>query len=241
MIKKYCKICGNFFERPFRKGTKFRISWSSYHKMRFCSGKCRGKWLSQIFIGSKNPNWRGGAFCKKCGKKLPSRYGGKRKTNLCRQCWIELKKTTATGNKYPLCKICGKMTGDYHSTLCRNCCVGKNHHNWKGGISTLQSRIKTLPQYRRWRKAVFQRDNWTCQKCSRKRKKGDRVVLEPHHIKSFALILQENQIKSLQDAINCKELWEINNGITLCPKCHQSTYNFGGKNIRKDHFYSVSL
>ena len=52
---------------------------------------------------------------------------------------------------------------------------------------------------------------------------------------------QIDAIKSLQDAINCKELWEINNGITLCPKCHQSTYNFGGKNIRKDHFYSVSL
>ena len=50
--------------------------------------------------------------------------------------------------------------------------------------------------------------------------------LNVHHIKPFALILKENQIDSVEKAKNCAELWNINNGQTLCEKCHKLTDNY---------------
>ena len=100
---------------------------------------------------------------------------------------------------------------------------GKNSNFWKGGITIISKKIKQLLQYRHWRTSVFERDNYTCQKC--KQKSGN---LEAHHIKAFSLILKENNIKTLDDARNCNELWDINNGQTLCKDCHKLTDNYGG-------------
>ena len=61
-----------------------------------------------------------------------------------------------------------------------------------------------LIEYRLWREAVFARDNFICQKCS---KRGGN--LEAHHIKSFK---------------NFPELrFAIDNGLTLCVLCHNQT------------------
>jgi len=64
------------------------------------------------------------------------------------------------------------------------------------------------------------RDNWTCQKCKARRREGSVVVLNAHHKKSFAVILNEHNIKTYKDFIGCDEIWEIDNGITFCDKCH---------------------
>ena len=94
---------------------------------------------------------------------------------------------------------------------------GNKHHNWKGGITPLNYRIRRSLEYDNWRRSVFKRDNWTC------RLFGEKGYMEAHHIKNFYTILKENNIKNLEDAIKCKELWDINNGITLCHNCHQLT------------------
>jgi 5-methylcytosine-specific restriction endonuclease McrA len=96
---------------------------------------------------------------------------------------------------------------------------GENQWNWKGGITPLNMQVRGCFKTRQWRSDVFQRDDYTCQFCGLRG-----VYLEAdHYPKLFYLIMQENNIKTLDEALNCEELWNINNGRTLCRKCHDKT------------------
>lgn len=94
---------------------------------------------------------------------------------------------------------------------------GEKHPNWKGGISPLVERIRRNFKYRQWRSDVFTKDNFICQECGYDKGR----ILQVHHLKPFIEIIRENNIKILEEALNCEELWDINNGITLCKKCHK--------------------
>lgn len=54
-------------------------------------------------------------------------------------------------------------------------------------------------------------------------------ILNVDHIKPFCIIMQENNIKSLEEAEKCAELWDTNNGRTFCETCHKETDTFGIK------------
>lgn len=82
--------------------------------------------------------------------------------------------------------------------------------NYQGGIRTKSQIIKDDVRYRKWRKTVFRRDNYTCQECG---KRG--VKLNAHHIKE-----QRNYPELIFD---------INNGKTLCIVCHKKTENYGNR------------
>ncbi len=97
---------------------------------------------------------------------------------------------------------------------------GKKCHFWKGGISKLVETIRASFQYRQWRSDVFTNDDYICRICG---KKGGQ--LEAHHIKFFHIIIEENDIKTIDEAIACSELWDLNNGITLCKECHKKTHS----------------
>lgn len=56
-------------------------------------------------------------------------------------------------------------------------------------------------QYRRWKQAVLERDNYTCTRC------GSKENLHVHHIKSFS------EFPELR--------YDVNNGATLCKECHR--------------------
>jgi hypothetical protein len=107
---------------------------------------------------------------------------------------------------------------------------GKLHHNWQGGLVTINKIIRKCINYKEWRSKIFKRDNYTCQICS---KYGDKI--HAHHIRSISSIIKHHKINTLRDALICKELWDINNGITLCRKCHkelhQNKYKVGDINV----------
>ena len=103
---------------------------------------------------------------------------------------------------------------------------GEKNPSWKGGRTKFKLILRGGYKYRQWRSDVFTRDDFTCQFC------GERGgILNADHIKQLSLILDENNIKTLEDAENCEELWNINNGRTLCVPCHKRTDTYA-KNTR---------
>jgi len=82
---------------------------------------------------------------------------------------------------------------------------GERNHNWKGGITSENHKIRESIEYRLWREAVFARDNFTCQEC---RVRG--CKLEAHHIKHFAFFPELRMA--------------IDNGFTLCKGCHKNKH-----------------
>jgi len=95
---------------------------------------------------------------------------------------------------------------------------GSNNHSWKGGITPLKKIIRKSPEYLSWKLEVFKKYDNTCQIC--KFVSHRRIKLHAHHIKYFSCILEENNIKCVEDAKACPELWDVSNGIILCESCH---------------------
>lgn len=102
--------------------------------------------------------------------------------------------------------------------------VAENNPNWKGGISKIDKSIRQMKEYLKWRSAVFQRDAYSCQQCG-----ISKTYVTAHHIKSFAVIVNENAISTRAEARKCKELWNVSNGQTLCEPCHAKTDNYRGR------------
>jgi len=95
---------------------------------------------------------------------------------------------------------------------------GNKNPAWKGGVTPLNKLIRKCDKYKEWINNIFKRDNFICMMCNIRGSD-----LNAHHIKEFNKIIKENNIFILKDAINCNELWDINNGMTLCKKCHDKT------------------
>ena len=77
---------------------------------------------------------------------------------------------------------------------------------------TIRHKRSDYPELKEWRKAVFSRDRYKCQEC------GKTGYLEAHHIKGW------------RDYPHLR--FDIDNGSTLCRKCHKKTENYGTKRLR---------
>ena len=104
---------------------------------------------------------------------------------------------------------------------------GIGSYFWKGGLTIINHIIRKSFKYRQWRSDVFNRDEFYCQKCGIKSGSGKTVYLEAHHINSLSSLINKYKITTMESAVYCEELWDINNGITLCKKCHKETDNYG--------------
>ena len=94
---------------------------------------------------------------------------------------------------------------------------GENHYNWRGGVSRLNSSIRRLTENRKWADAVKERDG-KCVNC------GSIEILESHHIIPLAQLVEMNGVTDRDMARNTPELWNIENGITLCQPCHYKVH-----------------
>lgn len=214
-VPKVCPACGKRFS------VKRKVE-----KQVCCSSSCRKKY----FVGVRSPLFKTStlrpAICKVCGHefmakgKLLDKGFGRICSSSCRSEnqseWQRRNSPVRKEKVLVKCECCGreKLLSPAHARPFRFCSKtcrakwqrtrmkGRNHPNWKGGHSTLRSRIAIAVEYKQWRSAVFKRDYFTCQKCG----DGRGGNLQAHHIKPIATHPQA--------------MFEIANGQTLCERCH---------------------
>lgn len=120
-------------------------------------------------------------------------------------------------------KSCGCMKADFEVRKTRSAILRRIPiEDWDGFLTTDSMRGRVGKRYDEWRRAVYERDNYTCRCCGCK--KGG--SLEAHHIYSFS------EYKKLR--------YDVNNGITLCKNCHSNNIKgsfhntYGTKNNTPD-------
>lgn len=105
----------------------------------------------------------------------------------------------------------GKSTGKKNSMYGKR---GSLAPGWLGGKSRIGAIIRRSFELRDWRRLVFERDNYTCKQCASKRgnkNDGNEIYLEAHH---------RIPIRKLVNTKFEKFIYDVQNGITLCTKCH---------------------
>ena len=138
-------------------------------------------------------------------------------------------------NKKPpifcICELCNKEFLKKNCTqgkFCSHKCyweskigenMGENSPFWKGGITKVHNIIRKSREYKIFVANLKKEDNYTCQLCGTK----GGILHTDHYPKPFSQILKENNIQSLEDALNCPEMWNQNNLRTLCIDCHKQT------------------
>ena len=227
-----CKICGIEFKSKKNQ------------KRKTCSMKCRGELLKLEQSGENHPLYKNGKAlkqeykCLKCGNIFVSDkgYNGRepkycskecyskslikpREIKTCQYCKKEFQSKYTSGLKKYCSLICAsKSRGDKMRGVKNGRC-GELAGGWKGGVTKEHDLIRRGLEYKRWRTSVFERDNYTCVNCGVRGGK-----LQADHIKPFSIY---------------KELrFDINNGRTLCFKCHKETDTYGGKmiNYKKSNY-----
>lgn len=82
---------------------------------------------------------------------------------------------------------------------------GSRNHRWAGGVSSVLEQIRHSFEYREWRRHVFERDGYRCTWCLTKQ-----GPFNADHIKEFA---KHPELR-----------FDINNGRTLCVRCHRKRH-----------------
>lgn len=93
--------------------------------------------------------------------------------------------------------------------------TGEKHPAWKGGITKISHKIRTSLEYKQWRQAVLERDNFTCVLCGYV--SGKPRDMRADHIKPFHLYPDLR--------------FEVSNGRALCVPCdHKHGWQVWNKN-----------
>ena len=204
-MKKPCLICKKkFYARPFliKKGGG-----------KFCSYKCRSlsvdvrNKISNTLKkkGIKPPSRKGAKMSEDSKRKIGDFFRGKklsrkhiRKIVKAKKGLLGRKKTEEERKKISetLKRIGHKPPIGFGFKK------GRKHLNWKGGITPIEKRLRYSKEAILWRKSVFERDNYTCQRCGQRGGK-----LNADHIKPWSLFKKLRYI--------------IDNGRTLCVGCHK--------------------
>jgi hypothetical protein len=205
-----CNYCGN----------KFHKQPSNIELHNFCNLDCRN--LYQKIHPEFNNFIKN---CHKSGEESSHYIEFKSKIlNICKECKNEfLHNPTRIRSFCSInCRNNFQKENPDHNGFMKNCHkIGNESPNWKGGINRFSKKDLELKENQKallsiWRKEIYKKDDYTCQICNSRSRKGYKPILNAHHIKSFK---------------DYPELrFDINNGVTLCVQCHKKVH-FGNNKI----------
>lgn len=191
-------------------GKEISIPPSKVSKNNFCNRECYSKFHSKdVPI----------CICEICGKTFKgSKFNANRFCS--RECYSIQHNIQ---NKQRQCPKCGtifiaKTSEDkYCSWDCynhdRHMPSGENHWNWQGGKSK-ENDEHDSNEYKQWRLAVYQKDKYQCIKC------GSKERINAHHIFAWKYYPEKR--------------YDVDNGITLCEKCHIQIHQKYGYDSREE-------
>lgn len=115
-------------------------------------------------------------------------------------------------------KKLGKMSVLHRIKHSLGALSGEKSPAWRGGVTKENEKQRKSLKYQLWRSDIFERDNYTCVAC------GIRGgILNADHIQSYAIFPDLR--------------FDINNGQTLCIRCHniktKEDMKFITKEVRK--------
>jgi endogenous inhibitor of DNA gyrase (YacG/DUF329 family) len=238
--KKFCsKKCYHSYPKPKGKDSKkySKIEIKCHHcnklydefpnkikrfKLHFCTKDCYNKYQTNKEKNNTKFIIKNCAICNNEIRRTEAHFKNRPAKNYycstkCKD--INLKKNR--GGFSPFTKKCfycnndftieskNKRTVKYCSRECMKLGFpkGENHNNFKKELSRdYRSKHRLFPEVQIWRKTIFKRDQYTCQICN---KIGDR--LNAHHFENYSS--------------NKDKRFNIDNGITLCIKCHKSFHS----------------
>jgi len=193
-MKKICLKCGKEF---FKKKNTSKKEWTN---VKYCSKRCytesmKGK---DVFGGKRNKTpWNK-------GKNMPRGKDNPQYTQVTLNCLGCGKEFEVKNYRKDIAKCCSKRC----ISLYRN--------------KTPESKkIRASIEFAEWRELVFERDNWTCQKCLVRSGGCKTINLNPHHIENFSEVEEKR--------------FNIDNGITFCRNCHYNFHsNYGFRNNTRE-------
>ncbi|NCD07787.1 MAG: HNH endonuclease [Spirochaetia bacterium] len=168
----------------------------------FCNHKCYSEYKRNMWLKENNP-----------------RYNGGEQEFICKYCGKKFTSKPYGDKRIPkYCSIscAAKYRGKEHR--------GNNHWNYKDGAGRTTLPIRRLGRYEKWRCDILKRDNYKCTNC------GSEENLQVHHIKELYLIIQEYKDKHNELNVDEDIFYNVDNGITLCRKCHIKLHKQQKKN-----------
>lgn len=205
---KICPTCSKEFSKPKNRSIK---SWSL---AKFCSMKCRRlteetkNVLRDINTGRLfrpySSEERSCAVCGKLFRVWKAKIKAGKGVCCSRKCAaVRMKTTSYLVNRTEEQKSFEILKSAENRS-------GEKSHLWKGGITPEIRKIRNSKETALWRKACFERDNFTCQATGQL---GGRLAV--HHINNFA------DFPELRTSIE--------NGITLSDKSHREFHKEYGR------------
>lgn len=174
------------------------------------------KGLKGYNAGERNPKWKGGKL-----------------SFSCKVCSIEFSVDRDRADAKTCSMACNKV---YRKTeeFRENQSVAQRSRPGYSRSLDWKIIIRTCSRYAQWRTKVFERDNYTCKECNSRGGK-----LNADHIIPFSIIVRQFNLKSVEGALWCDELWNVDNGRTLCLSCHTNTATFGAKALKASTTKSI--
>ena len=188
----YISACNNKMNWKCDKDHVFEMAWNSFQSGRRCP-KCHGKFKKEHEEFSNEVY-----SLVKDEYTLLSKYEKdsihiKIKHNECGHEYTVTPSHFLQGRRCPKCAIR----------------YGEDNNKFNPNLTDedrVKRRVLHGESINKWKKDVFQRDNYTCQYCGNRSSKGNPVILNAHHLDGYNW---------------CKEKrFDISNGITLCKECH---------------------